>query len=204
MSLNHTMISSITAARLGTSSLISVGALCRSRRRLRRSPPCRARRLDLVHGLSRLDAARSVESILGLRIEGGALRLDPCIPRSWPRFEITLRHGTLRFEIVVENPQGVQRGVAAAELDGEKVAARPLSIRRRCCPSAASPAGLIRERSQDRAGPAVPTKVGLAAASGAFKLVAARVAMIPRSGANRRSVPERQVQTEWTGDDRRV
>ena len=69
-----------------------------------------------------------VESILGLRIEGGALRLDPCIPRSWPRFEITLRHGTSRFEIVVENPQGVQRGVAAAELDGEKIAARPLSI----------------------------------------------------------------------------
>ena len=69
-----------------------------------------------------------VESILGLRIEGGALRLDPCIPRSWPRFEITLRHGTSRFEIVVENPQGVQRGIATAELDGEKIAARPLSI----------------------------------------------------------------------------
>jgi cyclic beta-1,2-glucan synthetase len=69
-----------------------------------------------------------VESILGFRIEGGALRLDPCIPRSWPRFEITLRHGTSRFEIVVENPQGVQRGVAAAELDGAKIVPRPLSI----------------------------------------------------------------------------
>jgi cyclic beta-1,2-glucan synthetase len=69
-----------------------------------------------------------VESILGLRIEGGALLLDPCIPRSWPGFEITLRRGTSRFEIVVENPQGVQHGIAAAELDGEKIAARPLSI----------------------------------------------------------------------------
>ena len=69
-----------------------------------------------------------VESILGLRIEGGALRLDPCIPRSWPRFEITLRHGESRYEIVVENPQGVQRGVAAAELDGATIVARPLSI----------------------------------------------------------------------------
>ena len=27
-----------------------------------------------------------VESILGLRIEGDKLRLDPCIPASWPRF----------------------------------------------------------------------------------------------------------------------
>jgi cyclic beta-1,2-glucan synthetase len=69
-----------------------------------------------------------VECILGLRIEGSVLRLDPCIPRSWPRFEITLRHGASRYEIVVENPQSVQRGVAAAELDGAKIAARPLSI----------------------------------------------------------------------------
>ena len=41
---------------------------------------------------------------------------------------MTLRHGTSRFEIVVENPQGVQHGIATAELDGEKIAARPLSI----------------------------------------------------------------------------
>jgi cyclic beta-1,2-glucan synthetase len=69
-----------------------------------------------------------VESILGLRIEGGMLGLDPCIPRSWPRFEMTLRHGASRFEIVVENPQGLQHGIAAAELDGAKIAAPPFSI----------------------------------------------------------------------------
>jgi cyclic beta-1,2-glucan synthetase len=69
-----------------------------------------------------------IESILGLRIEGETLRLDPCIPRSWPRFEITLRRRTSRFEIVVENPQGVTRGVANAELDGASIAERPLSI----------------------------------------------------------------------------
>jgi len=69
-----------------------------------------------------------VESILGLRIEGGALRLEPCIPRSWPRFEIMLRHGGSRYEIVVENPQGVQRGVAAAELDGATITVRPLLV----------------------------------------------------------------------------
>jgi cyclic beta-1,2-glucan synthetase len=69
-----------------------------------------------------------VESILGLRIESGALRLEPCIPRSWPRFEIMLRHGGSRYEIVVENPQGVQRGVAAAELDGATITVRPLLV----------------------------------------------------------------------------
>ena len=68
-----------------------------------------------------------VESILGLRIEGSTLRLEPCIPRSWPRFEIMLRHGASRYEIVVD-PQGVQRGVAAAELDGMTIPVRPLSV----------------------------------------------------------------------------
>ena len=69
-----------------------------------------------------------VESILGLRIEGDKLCIDPCIPASWPGFEIKLRQGASRYEIVVENPQNVQRGVAAAELDGATVTARPLSI----------------------------------------------------------------------------
>jgi cyclic beta-1,2-glucan synthetase len=69
-----------------------------------------------------------VESILGLRIEGDTLRLDPCIPGSWPRFEIMLRHGASRYEIVVENPKGVQRGIAAAELDGATIIAQPLSV----------------------------------------------------------------------------
>ena len=69
-----------------------------------------------------------IESILGLRIDGGVLRFDPCIPKSWPRFEIALRHGASRYEIVVENPQSVQRGVAAAELDGATIVTQPLSI----------------------------------------------------------------------------
>ncbi|WP_426011359.1 GH36-type glycosyl hydrolase domain-containing protein [Caulobacter sp. DWR2-3-1b2] len=69
-----------------------------------------------------------VESILGLRIEGGLLRLDPCIPGSWPGFNMTLRHGASHYEITVENPQGVQRGVAVAEFDGVAIAARPVSV----------------------------------------------------------------------------
>jgi len=69
-----------------------------------------------------------VESILGLRIEGSALLLEPCIPRSWPGFEIMLRHGASRYEIIVENPHGVQRGVAAAEIDGVTTTVRPLSV----------------------------------------------------------------------------
>jgi cyclic beta-1,2-glucan synthetase len=60
-----------------------------------------------------------LEAILGLRLRGAFLCLAPCIPRAWPRFEIVFRYRSARYEIAVENPEGVSRGVALAELDGE-------------------------------------------------------------------------------------
>jgi cyclic beta-1,2-glucan synthetase len=69
-----------------------------------------------------------IESILGVQIEGDTLCLDPCIPASWPRFEVMVRHGTSRYEILVENPQGMQRGIAGAELDGVEIDVTPLVI----------------------------------------------------------------------------
>jgi cyclic beta-1,2-glucan synthetase len=59
-----------------------------------------------------------LEWILGLRVQGATLALDPCIPRSWPGFEIELRHRSARYRIGVENPRGVSRGVTQLELDG--------------------------------------------------------------------------------------
>ncbi len=70
-----------------------------------------------------------VESILGLRLRGGMLHLDPCIPHGWPGFEIVLRHGSARYRIEVGNPDGVARGIATATLDGRVVTTRPLRIR---------------------------------------------------------------------------
>ncbi len=70
-----------------------------------------------------------VESILGLRLRGDVLRLDPCIPKAWPRFEITLRYRSARYEIVVENPDGVRRGIAFAEVDGTTLTERPLRLK---------------------------------------------------------------------------
>jgi cyclic beta-1,2-glucan synthetase len=60
-----------------------------------------------------------VEWILGFRLRGTTLLLDPCIPRAWPRYEISFRYHSARYEIVVENPRGVSRGVASSELDGQ-------------------------------------------------------------------------------------
>ncbi|HYN48341.1 MAG TPA: glucoamylase family protein [Candidatus Nanopelagicales bacterium] len=63
-----------------------------------------------------------VEWILGFRLRGTTLLIDPCIPRAWPSYEIDFRYHTARYEIVVENPQGVSRGVASSELDGQALA----------------------------------------------------------------------------------
>jgi len=59
-----------------------------------------------------------LEWILGFRPQGTTLRINPCIPKTWARFEIVFRHGTSRYHIRVENPQRVNRGVVLAELDG--------------------------------------------------------------------------------------
>jgi cyclic beta-1,2-glucan synthetase len=59
-----------------------------------------------------------IEAILGLRLQGAFLLLDPCIPKAWPRFEIVFKYRSARYEITVENPRGVSRGVSYAALDG--------------------------------------------------------------------------------------
>jgi len=69
-----------------------------------------------------------LESILGVRFEGSFLHFDPCIPNSWPRFEIWLRRRSAKLDIEVENPKGVARSVAAIRMDGTLLTQRPLRL----------------------------------------------------------------------------
>jgi cyclic beta-1,2-glucan synthetase len=62
----------------------------------------------------------AVEYILGFKLEGERLRIDPCIPRGWREFEITYRHGKTIYRIKVENPHALNNGVASLELDGAR------------------------------------------------------------------------------------
>ena len=59
-----------------------------------------------------------IEAILGLSQRHGSLHVDPCIPRSWPHYEIVFRAPRAEYRIVVENPEHVNRGVRLIELDG--------------------------------------------------------------------------------------
>ena len=66
-----------------------------------------------------------LESILGFRLRGGRLVIDPCIPRAWEGFSIAFRHRRTRYDIRVENPHSVSRGVVAVEVDGVFLGGQP-------------------------------------------------------------------------------
>jgi cyclic beta-1,2-glucan synthetase len=64
-----------------------------------------------------------LEAILGFRVHGNTLTIDPCLPKAWPGYDIMFRRrGTgnriTRYDIVVENSCRVSRRVVRAELDG--------------------------------------------------------------------------------------
>ncbi|MBX6771433.1 MAG: hypothetical protein IRY83_06890, partial [Chloroflexi bacterium] len=59
-----------------------------------------------------------IEEILGFRRQGDRLTVDPVIPSDWPGFSLWYRHGSTTYEIVVENPEHVSRGIRRVVLDG--------------------------------------------------------------------------------------
>jgi hypothetical protein len=65
-----------------------------------------------------------IEWILGFRLRGQELLLDPCIPRDWPGFRISFAYHSSRYEIDVENPAGVMRGIQRVEIDGRQAPLR--------------------------------------------------------------------------------
>jgi len=61
----------------------------------------------------------ALETTLGFRLRGGKLRVEPCIPPSWPRFELSYRYRSATYRIMVDNSAGTGRGVRSVELDGQ-------------------------------------------------------------------------------------
>jgi len=67
----------------------------------------------------------ALQDMLGMRVENregrDVLIVDPCIPKAWPEYEMTLRHGGGAWHVRVENPRGVNRGVERVTVDGQAV-----------------------------------------------------------------------------------
>ena len=51
-----------------------------------------------------------LERILGLRLDGGSLRIDPCLPRGWDDLEARIRGPAGSLLIRLEDPERVGRG----------------------------------------------------------------------------------------------
>ena len=64
----------------------------------------------------------ALEAILGFRLDGTSLRFSPCIPKAWPRYELTYRHGAATYRIHVDNAARTGRGVRTIRCDGEPAA----------------------------------------------------------------------------------
>ncbi len=54
-----------------------------------------------------------LESILGFRLRAARVVIDPCIPADWPGFAVRLRRDATRYDVRVDNPDHVSRGVVA-------------------------------------------------------------------------------------------
>ena len=62
-----------------------------------------------------------IEFILGFKLRGREILLDPCIPEQWRSFKIRYRSKHATYDFVIDNPQGVARGVVRVELDGNEL-----------------------------------------------------------------------------------
>ncbi len=71
--------------------------------------------------------------ILGVRLSFDGLIIDPCIPGDWREFQVTRCWRGATFEITVQNPDGVQKGVRTVTLNDEPV----------CGPVPPQPAGSL-------------------------------------------------------------
>jgi cyclic beta-1,2-glucan synthetase len=68
-----------------------------------------------------------VEWMLGFRVRGQILFVDPCIPRNWPGYSLEFKYHSAVYKITVENPLSVSCGVASTSLDG-KILSDPANV----------------------------------------------------------------------------
>jgi cyclic beta-1,2-glucan synthetase len=60
-----------------------------------------------------------LEWLLGLNIRADKMYFNPCIPREWRSYSLTYQHEETCYEIIINNPGGVSKGIVLIELDGE-------------------------------------------------------------------------------------
>ena len=68
------------------------------------------------------------QAILGVQPTLDGLKIDPCVPSSLRRFTISRRYRGALYEITVENPEGVEKGVRSVTADGRELEGNVLPV----------------------------------------------------------------------------
>lgn len=62
-----------------------------------------------------------LEDILGFKVEGDKLYIDPCIPKDWQGYSIKYKYNNTNYNIEIKNSNKVNRGVGKIILDGKEI-----------------------------------------------------------------------------------
>ena len=68
------------------------------------------------------------QAILGVKPTLDGLEIDPCVPGFLRRFSVSRRFRGAIYEITVENPDGVEKGVRSIALDGREIQGTVLPV----------------------------------------------------------------------------
>lgn len=69
-----------------------------------------------------------VENLLGLKLRGDKIYIDPCIPSSFDHYSMRYRYKTTVYDISVKNPYGANTGVKSIYLDSVLVKGEFISL----------------------------------------------------------------------------
>jgi cyclic beta-1,2-glucan synthetase len=62
-----------------------------------------------------------IEEVLGFKLRGQTLSIDPTIPPEWPGFSLSYVHGNSTYRVAVSNPEHIGHGIASVSVDGERL-----------------------------------------------------------------------------------
>jgi cellobiose phosphorylase len=68
------------------------------------------------------------QGIFGIQPGFDGLRIDPCIPKTWPGFKVTRAYRGASYEVTVNNPKGLSKGVTRMKVDGKEVVGNVLPL----------------------------------------------------------------------------
>ena len=92
------------------------------------SPRYGASRLPWLTGAATWAYHATSQYMLGIRPEYDGLKIDPCIPSTWPEFSATRVFRGKTFHIQVRNPDSVEKGIISLSLNGKTLAGNLLPI----------------------------------------------------------------------------